>query len=309
MGGGDGSKTAQGKLNHGGHWRAEREWPPARTRATNYYLKADGSLSPEIPRERPKTQDPNATADGGRQRVGANLQSKYSQQSRTFSYDPAHPVPTLGGTVTGFMEEVKFEQELDPFWEKYFPPWARMRSVVVDGPMHQQEKEGIVACRPPYLPLAMRPDVLVFETPPLTEDVELTGNIVVNLWISSSAVDTDFTAKLIDVYPGNTDYPSGYHLLLTDSIIRCRYRDSFERETLMKPGEIVKVQIVCPPTSNLYKAGHRIRLDISSSNFPRFDLNPNTGEPIGRHTHMQIAHNTVYCDEEHPSHAILPIIP
>jgi putative CocE/NonD family hydrolase len=96
---------------------------------------------------------------------------------------------------------------------------------------------------------------------------------------------------------------------LCDSIIRCRYRDSFEREALMTPGEIYRVQIELPPTSNLFAKGHRIRVDISSSNFPRFDLNPNTGEPVGRHTHTQVAHNAVYVDAEHPSHVILPLIP
>jgi putative CocE/NonD family hydrolase len=184
-----------------------------------------------------------------------------------------------------------------------------MRSVVVDGPMHQQEIPGLVGCRPPYLLLSMRGDVLVFQTPPLEKDVELTGDTVVKLWISSSAVDTDVTAKLIDVFPANPDYPRGYDMFLCDSIIRCRYRSGFEREELMMPGQIYAIQIVLPPISNLFKAGHRIRIDISSSNFPRFDLNPNTGEPMGRHTRMLVAHNSVYFAADHPSHAVLPIIP
>jgi uncharacterized protein len=151
--------------------------------------------------------------------------------------------------------------------------------------------------------------VLVFQTKPLEQDVEVTGPIEVNLWISSSATDTDFTAKLIDVYPPSRDYPAGYHMNLVDSIIRCRYRDSFVQESLMTPGKIYQVRIALPPTSNLFKAGHRIRLDIAGSNFPRFDVNPNTGEPIGRHTHTLVAHNAVYADREHPSHVVLPIIP
>ena len=203
---------------------------------------------------------------------------------------------------------MRFGVELDPFWEKYFPPWARMRQIINDGPMNQVEQPGIVGCRPPYLPLAMRADVLVFETLPLEEDIEVTGETLVKLWVSSAAVDTDFTAKLIDVYPRNVDYPSGYDLFICDSILRCRYRKGFEREELMTPGEIYPIEIVLPPTSNLFKAGHRIRIDISSSNFPRFDLNPNTGEPIGRHTHVESATNTVHCDGDHPSHVVLPII-
>jgi putative CocE/NonD family hydrolase len=296
MGGSDGKRNANGRLNHGGHWRAEHEWPLARTRYTNYYLHADGTLSTELPN--PKSQTPND-----------QLPIINYQSPRRFTYDPSNPVPTIGGTVVGYFEIVPLNQPLDPFWRKYLPPWAIQRQIIQDGPAHQKEEPGIVACKPPYLPLSMRKDVLVFQTPPLENDVEVTGPMTVNLWIASSAVDTDFTAKLIDVHPANDDYPEGYHMLLCDSIIRCRYRNSFEREELMTPGEIYQVQIVLPPTSNMFMKGHRIRLDISSSNFPRFDLNPNTGEPMGRHTHTLVAHNAVYCDAEHPSHVVLPIIP
>ena len=100
------------------------------------------------------------------------------------------------------------------------------------------------------------------------------------LWASSSALDTDFTAKLIDVHPPSRDYPAGIDMNLEDGIIRARFRNSLEKAELMKPGEIYEFTIQLYPTSNLFKAGHRIRLDISSSNFPRFDLNPNTGEPL-----------------------------
>ena len=96
---------------------------------------------------------------------------------------------------------------------------------------------------------------------------------------------------------------------LVDSIFRTRYRNGWEREELMEPGEVYRIRIALPPTSNLFKAGHCIRVDISSSNFPCFDLNPNTGEPMGRHTHMVVAHNTVYVDGARPSHIVLPIIP
>jgi putative CocE/NonD family hydrolase len=179
----------------------------------------------------------------------------------------------------------------------------------MEGAAHQQERPDIVGARPPYLPLAMRPDVLVFQTEPLPEDVEVTGPIEVHLWVASSAADTDFTAKLVDVYPPNADYPEGYHMNLVDGILRCRYRESWERETLMEPGQVYRVRIELAPTSNRFQAGHRIRLDIAGSNFPRFDVNPNTGEPIGRHTHTLVAHNSVYLDRERPSHVVLPIIP
>ena len=133
--------------------------------------------------------------------------------------------------------------------------------------------------------------------------------MTVKLWISSTAVDTDFTAKLVDVYPPNPDYPEGYHLNLVDSVIRCRYRDSWEEESLMEPGERYQVSISLPPTSNVFAAGHRIRVDISSSNFPRFDLNPNTGEPMGQHTHTLTAVQSVYSDATHASYLEVPIIP
>ena len=150
--------------------------------------------------------------------------------------------------------------------------------------------------------------MLVFQTGPLEEDVEVTGGIEVVLWVSSTAVDTDFTAKLLDVYPPSKDYPDGYHLNLCASIIRARYRNSFERAEMMEPGEIYRVSIPLPPISNLFKAGHRIRLDIAGSNFPKFDVNPNTGEPMGRHTRTMVARNSVYVDSSRPSHVVLPII-
>ena len=280
MGGGSGRRTPEGKLNHGGQWRSEHEWPLARTQHTPYYFHAGGLLDPRLP-------DVNAPP-------------------ARYTFDPNYPVPTLGGNVTGFYELVPLGEGMVA---EYTPPRARMRTIVLDGPMHQREEPGIIGARAPYRPLAARPDVLVFQTLPLGKAVEVTGPIVVKLWISSSAVDTDFTAKLIDVHPPNEDYPAGYHMNLVDSIIRSRFRNGFEQEVFMQRGEVYPLEITLPPTSNLFKAGHCIRVDISSSNFPRFDLNPNTGEPMGRHTHSIVAHNTVYLDRSRPSHIVLPIIP
>jgi putative CocE/NonD family hydrolase len=146
-------------------------------------------------------------------------------------------------------------------------------------------------------------------TPPLKEDVEITGPIDVKLWASSSAVDTDFTAKLIDVHPRSPDFPGGIDMNLEDGVIRARFRNSLEKQELMIPGTVYQFTIQLYPTSNLFKAGHRIRLDISSSNFPRFDINPNSGEPLNDHRRMVTATNTIYHDAAHPSHVILPIIP
>jgi putative CocE/NonD family hydrolase len=122
-------------------------------------------------------------------------------------------------------------------------------------------------------------------------------------------VDTDFTAKLIDVYPPNPWYPQGYALNLTDSILRLRYRNGPDKADFLPPGEIAQITIVLYPTSNLFSAGHRLRLDISSSNFPRFDVNPNTGDPIGTERRRQGADNTVYRGAKYASHIVLPVIP
>jgi putative CocE/NonD family hydrolase len=280
MGGGDGSRTRQGHLYHGGQWRDENEWPLARTQYTNYYFHSDGLLTPELP------------ASGA--------------QSRSYNYDPDHPVPTVAATATGFFEMVPIGEGMN---EYYVVPRARMHDLVLVGAANQEERPGMIGAQHPYPPLALRPDVLVFQTPPLERPTEITGEIQVTLWIASSAVDTDFTAKLVDVHPANEDYPNGYAMNLVDSIIRTRYRDSWEHEELMVPGEVYQVRIRISPTSNLFTPGHRIRLEISSSNFPRFDRNPNTGEPVGQHTHAIVARNTVYCDRDRPSHVTLPIIP
>lgn len=202
-----------------------------------------------------------------------------------YQYDPHKPVPTIGGAITSG------------------------RPIMVGGAFNQREAPEFFGSRPPYLPLADRPDVLVFETPPLEEDVEVTGAIEASLWVSSDCPDTDFTIKLVDVYPPNDDYPQGYAMNLTDGILRCRYRASWQRPQLMRAGKIYQIKIEAFPTSNLFKAGHRIRIDISSSNFPHFDANPNTGEPEGRARSMRVATNAVYMDERRPSHVLLPVVP
>jgi putative CocE/NonD family hydrolase len=206
------------------------------------------------------------------------------QSATTYCYDPNDPVPTIGGnlsSVGGLLDAGGFDQ--------------RCRSDTLFA--HDQ------------LPLSERRDVLVFQTEPLKEDVEVTGPVVVHLFVSSSTADTDFTAKLLDVYPRSADYPLGFDLNLGDSITRMRYRNSLTKAELMEPGHVYRVAIHLYPTANVFARGHRIRLDISSSNFPRFDLNPNTGEPLQQHRRMIPADNTVYHEAERASHVVLPIIP
>jgi putative CocE/NonD family hydrolase len=158
-------------------------------------------------------------------------------------------------------------------------------------------------------PLAARPDVLVFQTSPLDQSMEVTGPIVVKLWASSDGSDTDFTAKLVDVYPPNKDFPEGLALNVGDGIIRARYRNSLTHAEMLQPNRPYEFTIELYPTSLVFMKGHRVRVDVSSSNFPRFDVNPNTGEPLNNNKHSRIAANQVFHDPEHPSRIILPVIP
>jgi putative CocE/NonD family hydrolase len=189
-----------------------------------------------------------------------------TQDPDRYVYDPRNPVPTRGGAVC-----------CNP---KVFP-W---------GPMDQR-------------PVEKRADVLVYTTPPLKRDLEVVGQIRVVLYASTSAKDTDFTAKLVDVLP------SGEARNLTDGILRLRYRDSLETPEMAKPGEVYKVTIEAGPTANVFQKGHRIRLEISSSNFPRFDRNLNTGGMIAEETRLNKASQTIYHDRLRPSALLLPVIP
>jgi uncharacterized protein len=145
--------------------------------------------------------------------------------------------------------------------------------------------------------------VLVYTTPPLEAAMEVTGPIVVKLWAATTAPDTDFTAKLVDVDP------TGYARNLTDGIIRARYRESTSRASFIEPGRAYEYTIDLVATANVFKAGHRIRLEVSSSNFPRFDRNPNTGRPFDADAELRPAMQTVLHDRAHPSHVVLPVVP
>ncbi len=227
-------------------WRDEKEFPLARTQYTKYYFHSSKGAN-------------SGSGDGL-----LSVKTPGGEKSETFEYDPANPVPTIGGRLCC--------------------------GGTLPGPYNQQPNES-------------REDVLVFSTPPLERDTEVTGNISVELFAASSAVDTDFTAMIVDVDP------SGYARFLTDGIVRARYRNSAERAELIESGRIYKYTIDLWTTSNLFKAGHRIRVYISSSNFPRFNRNLNTGEATMRGTKMLKARQTIYHDAERPSAIVLPIIP
>ena len=148
-----------------------------------------------------------------------------------------------------------------------------------------------------------REDVLVYSTSPLEQDLEVTGPVKMILHAASSARDTDFTAKLADVHPDGKAYN------LCDGIIRARYRNGPAKELLLEPGKAEPFDIDLWVTSNLFRRGHRIRLEVSSSNFPRFDRNPNSGKPFGTDTELLSAKQTIFHDAEHLSHLVLPVIP
>jgi uncharacterized protein len=189
-----------------------------------------------------------------------------SEASDHYLYDPSNPVPTVGGPLCCDAQ--------------HLPP----------GPRDQR-------------PVEARDDVLIYSTPAFTQDTEVTGPVSLELFAKSSAVDTDFTAKLVDVGP------DGFAQNLTEGIVRARYRDSQEKANLMNPGQIYKFTIDLWSTSNVFLKGHTLRLEISSSNFPRFDRNLNTGEDPAFAKNYVSATNTVYHDAEHPSALILPIVP
>lgn len=202
--------------------------------------------------------------------------------STTYRYDPEHPVPTIGGNVS-----------------------ARLS----DGGYDQRERPDFYPSRPPYLPLRSRADVVVFQTDPLPADVTVIGPVEVTLYASSDQVDTDFTAKLVDVYPPSLDFPTGFDLNVTDALVRASYRGGRTTRELIRPNTVYSFAIRPFPTANVFKRGHRIRVDVSSSNFPRFDLNPNTGEPLGRSRRINVALNTVWHDAKRPSALRLSVVP
>jgi putative CocE/NonD family hydrolase len=170
---------------------------------------------------------------------------------------------------------------------------------------------GAAVMTPEYPPcpydqraIQARPDVLVYTTSPLERDTEVTGPITVHLWAVSSAPDTDFVARLTDVFP------DGRSFNLTDGIVRARYRHFAPGEppSLIEPGRPYEYVIDLWATSNVFKAGHRIELQVTSSCFPRWDRNPNTGHPFGADAELQVAHQEILHDREYPSHVVLPMV-
>ena len=192
--------------------------------------------------------------------------SPQSEAPDVYLYNPDNPVPTAGGALC-----------CNPYF-------------AANGAYDQNAVEE-------------RQDVLVYSTPPLEKDTEVTGPVTVTLWASTSTTDTDFTAKLVDVCE------AGCARNLTDGIIRARYRDSMSNPTLLEPNRSYCYEIDLWATSNVFKAGHRIRLEVSSSNFPRFDRNTNTGNIIAEDTELRPALQTVFHDVQQASYISLSVVP
>jgi uncharacterized protein len=244
MGGGSGTKTASGKLDHGGQWRSETNWPLPNARPTSFFLGEEGKLSFET------------GSDGGAQ---------------SWIHDPNRPIATNGGAITS-------------------------GAPVMEAGAYDQGS-------------AQNPSIAIFQTDVLTQDIEVTGPIIAKLWVSSTASDSDICLKLIDLYPPSQDYPNGYALNLSHGILRLKFRNSCENMELMTPSEIYPIEVTVFPTSNLFAQGHRIRLDVASSNFPHFDVNPNTGSPSGIiGLAPVIATNTVHLGPKTPSCIVLPLV-
>jgi putative CocE/NonD family hydrolase len=195
---------------------------------------------------------------------GSKLATTPSESSGTiaYTYDPTDPVPTIGGA--NLISGGK-------------------------GPMDQRK-------------IKERQDYLRFQTDELAEPIEVAGRVSVDLYVSTDAPDTDFVAKLVDVYP------DGYEALICDGIIRTRYRNGFDQEVMMEPDQVERVRIDLWSTAIVFNKGHRIALHVSSSNDPRYDPNPNTGDPQRANDKTRIAKNSVYFGQEHPSRLLLPVV-
>jgi putative CocE/NonD family hydrolase len=224
------------------------DWPPPEMKATRYYIHSNGSAN-------------SLRGDGSLSTIAPKKES-----ADKFTFDPANPVPSIGGSLCCDM--IHYEP----------------------GPRDQRSAEN-------------RNDVLIYSTKPLEQDMQVTGPVTFEAWVKSSAVDTDFTAMLVDVAP------DGFAKNLADGILRMRYRDSDEKPDLINPDQIYKITVDLWATANTFQKGHIIRLQVSSSNFPRFDRNLNTGADQATSKDFVTAANTILHDADHPSALILPVIP
>jgi putative CocE/NonD family hydrolase len=237
-------------------WRSEREWPLEGTEFTPWYLHSGG---------RANTMSGDGRLDLEPPRSG--------EPSDRYAYDPADPVPTIGGN------------------NSVLTMTQGAQTPILPGPRDQRVLER-------------RDDVLCYTSAPLEAPLEVIGPIEMVLYAASSARDTDFIVRLSDVYP------NGKAIFLAEGMLRARYRDSEagERVALLEPDEVAEYRIRCYPAANVFRRGHRLRLDVTSSSFPRFSRNLNTGEDVATGTRMQVARQTVLHSDGYPSHVVLPVV-
>jgi len=275
MGGGGGEKNSAGKLVHGGQWRHVSQWPQF----------------PEVAME---LRSGGVLAEAGAS-VGEGAYTEYT-------YDPENPTPSIASAVSS-------HHELLPWPARGIArptPDVLKQSLIIQGAANQVTREDMGHPAPHGTPLSEREDVLAFVSEPLTSPIEVTGQVSARLFLSSDAPDTDLHVMLLDIYPETEQWPGGYYLNLVDGLQRVRYRNGEHAPSLLQAGEIVEVNVPVGPISNNFDVGHRIGIWISSSAFPRFDPNPNTGEPIGQHTHTRVARNRIHHSRDYPSALLLP---
>lgn len=256
MGGGPGTRTAEGRLAHGGQWQHADTWPPPHTTLTRLYLAPEGQLSPTPPT---------------------------SAHHADWTHDPRHPVPSIGGAI------------------------ASGAPLMHAGPWDQRERAGWFAHTHPGRATAARPDVLAFETAPLTEPLEVTGQFEALLHISSSAEDTDLVLRLLDIHPPSEDWPQGFALNLAHAVLRLSFRHGFDQPRPLVTHDIMPIHLKAFPTSNLFLPGHRLRLEIASSHFPHFDINTGRLPPATCDDELVLAHNRLHFSPTHASHILLPM--
>lgn len=278
MGGGTGARTAEGRLDHGGGWRDLTSWPPEDSRPLELFFHPDGRLVPESP-------------------------PAEEEAASTYRFDPEAPVPTIAANTSSLNEIVPTPDRVT------LPsPITLMRVMVVQGGADQRTRPDLRGCTKPFGPLEDREDVLSFVTAPLSEELVALGPVEAVLYVESDAPDTDFFVQVQDVYPQSDEWPDGFRLNVADAIFRARYRHGMDRPTPLEPGEVAEIRIPLYPTANRFGAGHRIQVLVTSSSFPRFDVNPNTGEAIGRHTRTQVATNTLHHSARHSSRVVLTVV-
>jgi len=227
-------------------WVHHKEWPVPGTRFTPFYLSSNGRAN-------------SARGDGT---LGTNAAS--GAESDQFVYDPASPVPTLGGNDC-------------------------CGAPIPAGPVDQR-------------PLESRHDVLVYTSALLEKPVAIAGPVKMQLYAATDVPDTDFTVKLVDVHP------NGFAMNIAEGILRARFRKGLDKAEMLKPGEVNRFEIDMRGTANVFQPGHHIRVDVTSSNFPQYDRNPNTGDPLGASDRTRVAHQKILHTPQYKSHIVLPVV-